>query len=75
MLDPKDIEAEIATLYNVLDGVKNQKVRVVIVSVIEALKWVLQEPHSYTPSQILSLIEETHPYPLSADTHSDAELN
>ena len=69
MLDPKDIEAEIATLYGVLDGVKNQKVGVVIVSVIEALKWVLQEPNSYTPSQVLSLINETRPYQLSADTH------
>ena len=75
MLDPKTIEAEIATLTNLLDGLGDQKIRVVICTAIDALKWALEGSETDPPSKMLSLVKITRPYRLNADLPLDADLN
>ena len=69
MLEPKTIEAEIATLNNLLDGLRDQKIRLLICMTIDALKWALEGSETEPPSKVLSLVKTARSYPLSADPH------
>ena len=75
MLDPKTIEAEIAILNNLLDGLRDQKMRLLICMTIDALKWALEGSETEPPSRMLSLVKITRPYPLSANPPSDEDFN
>lgn len=53
MQDRETIEKEIEMLTGLLDGLADQKVRVMIVMVMEGLEWALQKPLKGPPSVIL----------------------
>jgi hypothetical protein len=65
MLAPEIIQAEIATLKGLLDGLGDQKIRVVIGMTTDALEWALEGSESEPPSKMLSLLKLTRPYRLS----------
>jgi hypothetical protein len=75
MLDPKTIEAEIAILNNLLDGLRDQKMRLLICMTVDALKWALEGSETEPPSKMLSLVRITRPYLLSGNPPEDTDLN
>ena len=65
----------LAILSNLLDGLRDQKIRLLICMTIDALKWTLEGSDTEPPSKMLSLVKITRPYRLSADPPLDTDLN
>ena len=56
MQDQKMIEKEIEALTRLVDGLADQKVRVMIVMVKQWREWALQKPFRDEPSKILASV-------------------